>query len=105
VWYCDCGRAYHIHVERTHEDAELPAAPPALSPGQVRVSKFERQVLSCVAVGMTDREVAAHLGASTNQIRYAMRDAITRLAARSRTEAVAVALTAGLIELSRAISF
>jgi DNA-binding CsgD family transcriptional regulator len=104
LWYCECGRAYDVRLEETTHEARLPRTMPVVIPETARVTDFEQRALACVAAGMTDKEVATHLGVSRNQVRYAMRSAITRLAARSRTEAVAVALTAGLIELSRAPS-
>ena len=46
---------------------------------------------------MTDQEVASFLDVSVHQVRYAVRESIARLEARTRTEAVAIALTLGLI--------
>lgn len=56
-------------------------------------------MLTRVAAGMTDREIAGSLNASVGQVRYAVRDSIARLGARTRTEAVAIAISNGLIRL------
>jgi DNA-binding CsgD family transcriptional regulator len=69
-----------------------------------RLSSMERRVLTRVAAGMTDREVACSLDASVGQVRYAVRDSITRLGARTRTEAVAIAISHGLIRFQGSLA-
>jgi DNA-binding NarL/FixJ family response regulator len=68
------------------------------------LSDWECRVLSLVAGGMTDREVSNLLDISVHRVRYAVRDAITRLSAHSRTEAVAIAISEGLIRPEHPLS-
>ena len=70
-----------------------PAAPSALD----RLSDRERDVLRLVAQGLPTREVAAQLCYSERTIKNVIHDAVTKLNARTRSQAVAHAMRDGLI--------
>jgi DNA-binding NarL/FixJ family response regulator len=63
---------------------------------------FQIRVPGSIASGLTDREIAAALRVSLHRIRYAVRDLIAKLSARTRAEAVFVTVTAGLLDGSDA---
>jgi DNA-binding NarL/FixJ family response regulator len=48
---------------------------------------------------MTDRETAQAMHVSLNRVRYAVRDLITRMSAHSRSEAVFIAASHGLLAI------
>jgi DNA-binding CsgD family transcriptional regulator len=100
LWRCDCGKTYRIQLLPMPESLTESIAEPVVIPEARHLTSLELRVLTCIAAGMTDREVATFLDASVHQVRYAVRDAIARLASHSRTEAVAVAITHGLIDLA-----
>ena len=62
-----------------------------------RLTARERQVLRLVAQGMPTREVARELSYSERTIKTIMHDVVTKLDARSRSQAVAQAVRDGLI--------
>jgi len=63
----------------------------------ITLSRRQRQVLELVAEGATDNEIAAHLHLSAKTISYYMDGILARLDARSRAQAVAVALRRGIL--------
>ncbi len=76
-------------------------APPAEArgePGVRRPTPRERQILGLLATGDTDVEVAAKLGLSPATVQTHVRNAKAKLGARTRAQAVAVALRGGLID-------
>ena len=74
---------------------------PTISGGRGAVSLSERQraALTLSAAGLTSAEVADVLGISVAEIRAHLSSAIAVLGARSKLEAVIVALRSGLIEV------
>jgi PAS domain S-box-containing protein len=71
---------------------ELPLDPPRNA-----LTDREREVVSLVAMGATGREIADELHISHDTVRTHVRNAMTKLGARSRAHLVAKALTAGFI--------
>jgi DNA-binding CsgD family transcriptional regulator len=69
-----------MHTESTHQ----------LDPLAIRV-------LALSARGLSTAEVAAELGADPDEVRGALRRAMAELGARSKLEAIILALRAGLI--------
>ena len=65
----------------------------------VRLSPCEREVLELSACGAVALEVAGALGLPLDEVREHLAAATRKLGARSRLEAVIVALRDGLIEL------
>jgi DNA-binding NarL/FixJ family response regulator len=64
------------------------------------ITDEERAVLAASAVGLSVTEVAARLDRSPEHVRQMFASAIRKLGARSKLEAVIIALRRGLITLS-----
>ena len=69
----------------------------ALSVG--RLTPTERAVLEAAATGLSSEEAAERLSIGAEDARAALKRAMAALGARSKLEAVVLALRAGLIEL------
>ena len=67
--------------------------------GRRRPSKREREILGLLARGSTDTQIAEILGLSPATVQTHVRNAKAKLGARTRAQAVALALVGGLIEL------
>jgi len=65
----------------------------------VPLTCLEREVLAISATGRCVAEVAAFLSQPTGEVRAALGTAIVKLGARSKLEAVLIAMRASLIEL------
>jgi DNA-binding NarL/FixJ family response regulator len=95
-----------IHVIRTGEmyiPAELlPGLLNRLGPTDPRadrdLTKREREVLSLLANGMSNRAIAADLVVSLNTVRNHVQRIIDKLGAHSKLEAVAIARREGLLD-------
>jgi DNA-binding NarL/FixJ family response regulator len=75
-------------------------SPETLDPGRRSTSRLtdrEQQVLSLIAAGHPTREVAQQLCYSERTVKNVLHDAVTKLNARSRSQAVAFAVREGLI--------
>lgn len=74
-------------------------ADPAGQPraGATRLTDRERRVLSLIADGHPTREVAHELSYSERTVKNVLHDVVTKLKARSRSQAVAFAVREGLI--------
>ena len=68
-----------------------------LSRGAPQLSEREREVLRLLAEGFRSEEIAQRLFISEHTVRAHVAKATTRLGARTRTQAVAIALRSGLI--------
>lgn len=79
------------------EDARRPAVEAGLE--RRSPSKREREVLALLARGSTDVKIAETLGLSPATVQTHVRNAKAKLGARTRAQAVALALVANLIEL------
>ncbi len=69
----------------------------AARPGTARLTDREQQVLSLIAAGHPTREVAQQLCYSERTVKNVLHDVVTKLNARSRSQAVAFAVREGLI--------
>jgi DNA-binding NarL/FixJ family response regulator len=72
----------------------------ALGPGRpavARLTEREQQVLALIAAGHPTREVAQQLCYSERTVKNVLHDVVTKLNARSRSQAVAFAVREGLI--------
>jgi len=67
--------------------------------GDPSLTPLEREVLAVSATGLTTAEVADRLGLATSDVRRALASAVAKLGARSRLEAVIIAVRRGLIDL------
>ena len=65
--------------------------------GSPELSKREREILRLLSHGMTNEEIGRELFISPETVRTHVRRAIAKLSAKTRTEAVATALRAGMI--------
>jgi DNA-binding NarL/FixJ family response regulator len=74
--------------------------PPVPEPWQVRLTARQAEVLRAVAAGRTYKEVAALLGVSERTVRYHMSEIIDRLHFESRSQVIAYAGEAGLLDRS-----
>ena len=76
----------------------LRAAVTALGPGRpTRLTDREQQVLALIADGHPTREVAEQLSYSERTVKNVLHNVVTKLNARSRSQAVAFAVREGLI--------
>ena len=66
-------------------------------PVAARLTDREQQVLSLIAAGHPTREVAQQLCYSERTVKNVLHDVVTKLNARSRSQAVAHAVREGLI--------
>lgn len=98
MFVCECGRAHRIRVAVRSSDEQAAQGAPAEIESRGVLTSFERDVISKVAAGLTDGEVARLLGVSVGRVRYGVRSAIARLAARTRAEAVYHAVQTGQLE-------
>jgi len=62
------------------------------------LSEREREVLICMARGLSNGEIAAQLTISTHTVRHHVRNILAKLEVTNRTEAVHVAMQRGLVE-------
>jgi DNA-binding NarL/FixJ family response regulator len=79
-----------------HLLAKLPENADA-KPAPARLTDREQQVLALIAAGHPTREVALELSYSERTVKNVLHDVVTKLNARSRSQAVAFAVREGLI--------
>jgi pimeloyl-ACP methyl ester carboxylesterase len=87
-------------VVRACRDALAPLQPlprPASQPGRVALSTREREILACVARGLSDREIAGQLVLSPHTVHRHVANIRSKLGRTSRTAAVAEAARLGLL--------
>ncbi len=70
---------------------------PRRAPGRAALSPREREVLSLVAGGSTNREIAAALGIGAETVKTLLERTFAKLGARRRAEAVSTAHELGLM--------
>ncbi|MFN7143706.1 MAG: LuxR C-terminal-related transcriptional regulator [Myxococcota bacterium] len=107
----DADGAYHdlgaVHANGVHGHATRSALggqfavvvlPKAVHAGEIeRLSPREREALRLVARGLTDGELADRLGIGPATARSYMQNVRRKLGVRTRSQAVALALAAGLL--------
>ncbi len=71
------------------EFARLKDEPPSLDPGQSGLTPREREVLEQLTLGATNKEISAVLFISENTVSYHMKDIISKLHLRNRSQVVA----------------
>lgn len=80
-----------LAAQLLEELAEPAAAAPDLT-------EREAEVLACLARGLGNKEIATELNISENTVKTHVRNVLAKLNARSRSEAIAVALRQGLVK-------
>ena len=70
------------------------------APTRGRLSPREQEVLELLAHGWRATQVAAHLGLSTETVRTHIRNAMRKLGATTRVQAVAIAVERGVVSPS-----
>ena len=80
-----------------HLLAKLPENERQGAPGARQLTDREQQVLALIAAGHPTREVALELSYSERTVKNVLHDVVTKLNARSRSQAVAFAVREGLI--------
>jgi DNA-binding NarL/FixJ family response regulator len=90
--------ARHVEIESTRPAPPTSAGgAPAVVPDAVRsLSAREREVLSVLAIGVTNRELAERLFISERTANRHLSNIFVKLGVRNRTEAARVAVAAGL---------
>jgi pimeloyl-ACP methyl ester carboxylesterase/DNA-binding CsgD family transcriptional regulator len=76
---------------------DAPAAPPSRETEPVLLSRREREILACVARGLSDREIAEQLVLSPHTVHRHVANIRRKLGRTSRTAAVAEAARLGLL--------
>lgn len=89
-----------IEDEAASGDGSVRTAMRKTSPGARTPSRREREILSLLARGSTDAQIAEVLELSPATVQTHVRNAKAKLGARTRAQAVALALVSGMIELS-----
>jgi DNA-binding NarL/FixJ family response regulator len=92
------GAIRQVHAGRKYIPAAL-AAQLAEYLGDENLTPREVEVLGLVARGQRNREIAENLNISEETAKVHVRNILEKLAARDRTEAVAIALRRGFIHL------
>jgi DNA-binding NarL/FixJ family response regulator len=77
---------------------EAAGAQPPVEEAAASLTRREREVLTLVAQGGTNEKVAQTLGISTETVQSHVRNAMHKLGAETRTEAVATAIRGSLID-------
>lgn len=93
------GRTYYERVEARHTAATVSAIQASRAAEMSPLTERELEVLRLVANGKTNREIAESLFVSENTIKSHLASVYSKLGVRRRTEAVMVAVSAGLIEI------
>lgn len=73
--------------------------PPVALPSREALTPREHDVLELLALGHTNREIADRLGVSPHTAKFHVNSLLGKLGATSRTEAVGIAVRAGLVTL------
>jgi DNA-binding NarL/FixJ family response regulator len=91
-------RAVHAGLLVVHPEALTPSVMPAgpRASGLALTSR-EREILELVAEGERNRRIAARLAISRHTVKFHVASILAKLGAGSRTEAVTLALRAGLL--------
>ena len=90
----------------THVDPRLSTQLAAASPSSGEAggpSAREREILQLLAVGLTGEEVAERLVLSATTVQTHIRNAMRKLGARTRVEAITLSLAHGYIDLPAAV--
>jgi len=90
-------RAVHAGLLAAHPEALSPPAAAAASAPGVALTSREREILELIAEGASNRRIAARLAISRHTVKFHVASLLDKLGARTRAEAVTLALRAGLL--------
>ncbi len=91
-------RAVHAGLLALHPEAfSQPAVAAAAPAPRLTLTSREREILELIAEGANNRRIAARLAISRHTVKFHVASVLAKLGARSRTEAVTLALRAGLL--------
>jgi DNA-binding NarL/FixJ family response regulator len=76
-----------------------PTAPDHPEPGESGLTAREREVLSLLALGLSNKTIARRLEVSIHTIKFHVNSILSKLDADSRTAAVTTAVRRGLVSL------
>lgn len=79
----------------SHPDFVQPPPQPIASP----LSGREQEVLACLALGRSNREIAAQLAITEHTVKFHLASIFNKLEASSRSQAVAAGLRRGLVKV------
>lgn len=79
----------------SHQDFVQPPPQPATTP----LSAREQEVLACLALGRSNREIAAQLAITEHTVKFHLASIFNKLEASSRSQAVAAGLRRGLVKI------
>jgi PAS domain S-box-containing protein len=91
----DIVRGRHVAILLVHDRQNRPGL------GAPRLTPREREVFSMLAAGLTAREIGEQLGISRDTVRTHVANGTTKLQAKTRVQAVALALARGEIALGQ----
>lgn len=74
---------------------------PADAEKEATLTPRQTRILTCIAQGQPNKDIARSLGVSERTIKYHLEEAYLRLAVANRAQAVASALERGLIDVAR----
>lgn len=83
-------------AQRTRHESQ----PEATAATNEVLTDREKEVLHLMVNGLSNREIAGSLTISENTVKFHLKNILTKLHARNRTEAVAYALRTGLVHMS-----
>jgi DNA-binding NarL/FixJ family response regulator len=91
-------RAVHAGLLAVHPEALAPPAAASAAPAHgLALTSREREILELMAEGANNRLIAGRLKISRHTVKFHVASVLAKLGARSRTEAVTLALRAGLL--------
>ena len=88
-----------LTASATQAEAEAAARAQAAATAGVDLTDREHEVLGLMGQGLSNREIGAELEISANTAKFHVKAVLDKLGAQTRTEAVVLALRAGLLEL------
>jgi PAS domain S-box-containing protein len=93
----------HLTIFVVHPEGQREPVEPAvdvLDPGQVpNLSPREVQILEQLALGYRGTEIGEALGISPDTVRVHVRNAMRKLGARTRAQAIGIAMSKGIVTL------
>ena len=76
----------------------------ATKPAAILLTKREREILGLVAGGLRTDEIAGHLSLSPETVKSHVHNAMQKLRAQTRSQAVAIAISTGQVSYAGGIS-